>query len=68
MCYKTHRRISAIRALFADPNTVGAVQAGCLAIITAGTLAYTIIQEQDQNPHRKSAGTCTARYSAGQPD
>ena len=42
---------SAIRALFADPNTVGAVQAGCLAIITAGTLHH--IQKQDQNPHCK---------------
>ena len=33
---------SAIKAMFASPNTVGAVQAGCLAVITLGTLLYTI--------------------------
>ena len=33
---------SAIKAMFANPNTVGAVQAGCLAVITLGTLLYTI--------------------------
>ena len=31
-----------IRALFANQNTVGAVQAACLAVITLGTLIYTI--------------------------
>jgi len=33
---------SAIKAAFADPNAVGAVQAGCLAVITLGTLIYTV--------------------------
>ena len=29
-----------MKALFPDPNTVGAVQAACLAVITLGTLVY----------------------------
>lgn len=33
---------SAIKAMFANPNTVGAVQACCLAFITLGTLLYTV--------------------------
>lgn len=33
---------SAIKAMFANPNTVGAVQAACLAVITLGTLLYTV--------------------------
>ena len=31
-----------VSGLFADKNTVGAVQAGCLAVITVGTLIYTL--------------------------
>lgn len=49
---------SAIRALFADPNMVGAVQAGCLAVITAGTLAYTIFKSRIKTHTVKSAGAC----------
>lgn len=33
---------STVKMMFENPNTVGAVQAGCLAIITLGTLVYTI--------------------------
>ena len=33
---------SAVKAMFANPNTVGAVQAACLALLTIGTLIYTI--------------------------
>lgn len=33
---------TAIKAMFPDPNTVGAVQAACLAVITLGTLLYTV--------------------------
>ncbi len=33
---------SAIKALFADPNTVGSVQAWCLAAVTMMTLLYTL--------------------------
>ena len=49
---------SAIRALFADPNTVGAVQAGCLAVITAGTLAYTMFKNRIETHTVKSVGAC----------
>lgn len=34
----------AIRALFDDPNAIGAPQAICLAVITAATLAYTLFK------------------------
>ncbi len=33
---------SAVKALFSDPNTVGAVQAWCLAVVTLMTLLYTL--------------------------
>ena len=33
---------SSVKAAFASPNTVGAIQAACLAALTVGTLIYTI--------------------------
>lgn len=33
---------AAVKAMFANPNRVGAVQAACLAVVTAGTLLYTV--------------------------
>ena len=36
------RLFSAVRALFDAPDRVGAVQAVCLAIVTVGTLLYTV--------------------------
>lgn len=36
------RLFSLVKAMFDDPNRVGAVQAACLAVITLGTLLYTI--------------------------
>ena len=33
-----------VRSLFADQNTVGAVQAACLFVVTLGTLLYTIFK------------------------
>ncbi len=33
---------SAVKAMFADPNAVGAVQAWCLALVTLATLVYTL--------------------------
>lgn len=33
---------TAVKAMFENPNTVGAVQAVCLAAITLGTLVYTL--------------------------
>ena len=43
---------SVVKDLFADPNTVGAVQAACLAVITLGTLLYTLLY----HPSIKSQG------------
>ena len=37
---------AAVKAMFASPNAVGAVQAVCLAIVTAGTLIYTLRKSQ----------------------
>lgn len=37
---------AAVSGLFADKNTVGAVQAGCLAVITVGTLIYTLNKDK----------------------
>lgn len=36
------RLFSAVKAMFEDPNKVGAVQAVCLAAVTLGTLLYTV--------------------------
>lgn len=49
---------SAVRALFSNPNTVGAIQAGCLAVITAGTLAYTIFKSRIKTLHISSVAVC----------
>ncbi len=40
-----------IKSLFEDPDTVGAVQALCLALITIGTLIYTIFKKKI-TPHK----------------
>lgn len=37
---------SSAKMMFENPNTVGAVQAGCLAFITVGTFAYTLKKDQ----------------------
>jgi len=37
---------TAISAMFANPDTVGAVQAACLALLTFGTLLYTIYKDR----------------------
>lgn len=37
---------SYVRALFSDQDMVGAVQAACLAVITAGTLIYTLCKDR----------------------
>lgn len=49
---------SMVKAMFADPNMVGAVQAGCLAVITLGTLIYTLKKDQIKTHHIKSAVVC----------
>ncbi len=37
---------SAVKAMFSAPNTVGAVQAACLALVTAATLVYTVYKSR----------------------
>ena len=49
---------SAVRALFDNPNTVGAVQAACLAVITAGTLAYTIFKSRIKTHSVENPAAC----------
>ncbi len=49
---------SVVKGLFADPNTVGAVQAACLAVITLGTLLYTIFKSRIAPRRVEGAGLC----------
>ena len=49
---------TAVKALFDDPNTVGAVQAAALAVITLGTLLYTIFKARIPTHKVKSLTAC----------
>lgn len=49
---------SAVKAMFANPNTVGAVQAACLALLTVGTLIYTIYKKRIKTKHITSLPIC----------
>lgn len=51
---------SAVRAMFADPDTVGAVQAACLALLTVGTLIYTIYKNRIRTKQVTSLSVCLA--------
>lgn len=51
---------SAVKAMFPDPNTVGAVQAACLAIVTLGTLLYTLKKESIRTHRVASPLACAA--------
>lgn len=48
----------AVEGLFADKNTAGAVQAACLAIITLGTLIYTVKKDRIKTHHIKNVAAC----------
>lgn len=52
------RLFSAIKAMFDNPNTVGAVQAVCLAIVTAGTLIYTVNKSRVRTLHVENKAVC----------
>lgn len=52
------RMFTAIRAMFADPNAVGAVQALCLMVITLGTLIYTLKKEKIHTHRVKNPLAC----------
>ena len=49
-----------IRAIFADQNAVGAVQSVCLAVITLGTLVYTINKSRIHTKTIRSLPVCAA--------
>lgn len=47
-----------VRGLFENQNTVGAVQAGCLAVITLATFVYTICKARIRTRHIDSVALC----------
>lgn len=47
-----------IRAMFGNQNAAGAVQAGCLAVITAGTLVYAVYKQRIRTYKVKSKAVC----------
>lgn len=47
-----------IKAMFEDPDTVGAVQAACLAVITIGTLIYTLKKSKIKTHRVVSPAVC----------
>lgn len=49
-----------VSSLFADKNTVGAVQAITLGIITLGTLIYTLKKNKIKTHHLKNIAACLA--------
>lgn len=49
---------SNVKAMFASPNGVGAVQAACLAVITIATLFYTIKKRKIKTCHVEQVGIC----------
>ncbi len=47
-----------VRQSFADPDMVGAVQAGCLAAVTIGTLVYTLKRSRIRTRHVENLAGC----------
>lgn len=45
---------SAVRVMFSNPNMVGAVQSASLALLTVGTLIYTICKDRIRSRHIRS--------------
>ncbi|MDE7260531.1 MAG: sulfite exporter TauE/SafE family protein [Oscillospiraceae bacterium] len=54
------RLFAAVKAMFAQPDAVGAVQAGCLAAVTLGTLVYTVWKERFPSYHVENKLVCAA--------
>lgn len=50
----------AVKAMFANPNTVGAVQAICLGLLTVGTLIYTVCKSRIKTRRVDSLALCLA--------
>lgn len=51
---------STVKAASSDPNMVGGVQAGCLAVITLLTLVYTLRKSKIKTKNVKSPMVCVA--------
>ncbi len=49
---------SAVKSMFVDPDTVGVVQAACLAVLTVGTLIYTLNKGKIKTRHIDNIGVC----------
>lgn len=49
---------TAVKAMSANPNMVGSVQAGCLAVITLATLIYTVFKARISTRHFTSTVIC----------
>ena len=49
---------TAVKAMFENQNTVGGVQAVCLMLITAGTLAYTVNKSKIRTHEVKNTAVC----------
>lgn len=47
-----------VEGLFPDKNAAGAVQAACLALITVGTLVYTIKKDKIKTHHIQNIAVC----------
>jgi len=46
--------------MFSDPNAVGSVQAACLAVVTLGTLAYTLRKDRVRTLRLENKAACAA--------
>lgn len=53
-----NQMFAAVKAAFENPNAVGAVQAACLAVITLGTLLFTIYKARIPSRNVKNAALC----------
>ena len=51
---------AAVRGMFENPNTVGAVQAACLAAVTLGTLVYTVCKSRIHTHRVENKAVCAA--------
>jgi len=49
---------STVKAMFENQNTVGAVQAACLAVVTVGTFVYTLYKQKIPTRNVQGAAPC----------
>ena len=53
-----NRLFAVVRGMFEDPNAVGSVQAACLAVVTLGTLLYTVCKSRIHTHRVESKAVC----------